>query len=273
MISSDLDLTTTQDTVLSNLPIDKRHCTSRDFFKWCQRIAERMLHSSLISVNHDVFQEGFACFCVPVHKIEDRMLLAQAIGSKLSLTKEKVEFYMMRNKPEVQQTQLAFGVGRVSLPRQQQFNRKLGAFRSTKYAFTRHSLNLLENIAVCVSHNEPVLLVGETGCGKTATIQYLATQCGHRFSAINMSQQSDVTDLLGGFKPVDLKQIVAPAREKFDWLFRRTFSEKQNIKFLGHIHQCWAQKKWNVMLKLMLHCKKSAMQRKGTKLGMFTSRY
>jgi midasin (ATPase involved in ribosome maturation) len=46
---------------------------------------------------------------------------------------------------------------------------------------------------------EPVLLVGETGTGKTSAVQYLADKTGHRLVVINMNQQSDSADLLGGY--------------------------------------------------------------------------
>ena len=46
------------------------------------------------------------------------------------------------------------------------------------YAHTQSSLALLEKVSVCVAKNEPVLLVGETGVGKTATINYLAELTG-----------------------------------------------------------------------------------------------
>lgn len=37
----------------------------------------------------------------------------------------------------------------------------------------------MERIAACIHMKEPVLLVGETGIGKTRVVQYLATQLGH----------------------------------------------------------------------------------------------
>ncbi len=43
---------------------------------------------------------------------------------------------------------------------------------------TQSSLALLERVCVCVSKNEPVLLVGETGVGKTVTVSYLAQLAG-----------------------------------------------------------------------------------------------
>lgn len=55
--------------------------------------------------------------------------------------------------------------------------------RSTnKFAFTRQASVLLEQIAVSVKNCEPVLLVGETGTGKTATVQFLAQETGVVFS-------------------------------------------------------------------------------------------
>lgn len=46
------------------------------------------------------------------------------------------------------------------------------------FAATRPSAVLLEQLAVCVTKGEPILLVGETGTGKTSTVQYLAGLTG-----------------------------------------------------------------------------------------------
>jgi len=43
------------------------------------------------------------------------------------------------------------------------------------------------------------LLVGETGAGKTATIQLLAQKANRQLKVINMNQHSDSADLLGGY--------------------------------------------------------------------------
>ena len=51
---------------------------------------------------------------------------------------------------------------------------------NSRFAFTRQSSALLEKIVVCVNHTEPVLLVGETGTGKTSVIQYIAKQTGNK---------------------------------------------------------------------------------------------
>lgn len=109
-------------------------------------------------------------------------------------------------------------------------------FRSnSKFALTRFSSCLLERVACCIAMQESVLLVGETGTGKTSTLQLLAKHTGNKLIVLNMNQQSDSVDLIGGYKPVELKIIIKPIREEFEHLFRAEFDIEQNTKFLCHI--------------------------------------
>ena len=110
-------------------------------------------------------------------------------------------------------------------------------------------------------NQEPVLLVGETGGGKTSTVQYLANQCGYKLDVVNMSQQSDIADLLGGYKPVDVRESIRPVQTAFVELFIDTYSRKQNAKFMGHVHQCFASRRWSILIKLMSHCCSKALLR------------
>lgn len=106
------------------------------------------------------------------------------------------------------------------------------------FAGTRLACALIERLAVAVLHAEPVLLVGETGTGKTSAVQRLALMAGRRLRVLNLNQQSDSVDLLGGFKPVDSRALVNPLREKFESLFERTFHLETNRQFLRHIQVC-----------------------------------
>ena len=62
----------------------------------------------------------------------------------------------------------------------------------------------------CVAHNEPVLLIGETGCGKTMGCQLLATNRGQRIRILNCHQSTEVQDPSYGppFLPLLFLQII-----------------------------------------------------------------
>ncbi|GIQ83250.1 midasin, partial [Kipferlia bialata] len=76
------------------------------------------------------------------------------------------------------------------------------------YICTPASSRLVDTFARAITACEPVLLVGETGIGKTAVVQALAKAVGIPLSVNNLSQQTDVADLLGGFKPVTADSLV-----------------------------------------------------------------
>jgi midasin len=46
-----------------------------------------------------------------------------------------------------------------------------------------------------------VLLVGETGTGKTTVVQAAAGAAGARLHIVNCNQHTEASDFLGGFRP------------------------------------------------------------------------
>ncbi|XP_040284697.1 midasin isoform X1 [Bufo bufo] len=237
--------------------LEGRGLSLRDLLKWSNRIAYSF-DSSLASTALNIFQEALDCFTAMLSSPAVRLKMAEVIGSKLNISKQKAEFYCQLYKPEIVVRELDVSVGRVEMLRKQTESIRVHRDRIS-FAATRPSSILIEQIAVCVNKAEPVLLVGETGTGKTSTVQYLAHVAGQRLRIVNMNQQSDTADLLGGYKPVDHKLIWLPLREGFEDLFAQTFSRKQNTAFLGHINTCYKKKRWQDLLKLMQHVLKNAM--------------
>ena len=89
-------------------------------------------------------------------------------------------------------------------------------------------MRLIEAIHVSLQNKEPVLLVGETGTGKTTCVQELAKLGGNKLHVFNMNRNTDSSDLLGGFKPVDIKFLLRPIYEKFLSLFKFLFKSTKN---------------------------------------------
>nr|XP_015209182.1 PREDICTED: midasin [Lepisosteus oculatus] len=243
--------------------LEGRGLSLRDLLKWCERIANNF-DSTSSSTALNVFQEALDCFAAMLSNPERRQRTAEIIGSKLNISKEKAEHFCKMYKPAIRLSEMEVAVGRAAVARKQNEAIRLYVEKQT-FAATRPSSVLLEQLSVCVNKGEPILLVGETGTGKTSTVQYLAGITGHRLRVVNMNQQSDTADLLGGYKPVDHKLILLPLREAFEDLFSQTFSRKQNLTFLGHVNTCFKAKRWPDLLKLMNHVCRSAISKEVSK--------
>ena len=100
------------------------------------------------------------------------------------------------------------------------------------FVYTSTTLRLMEQVCVALQRKEAILLVGETGTGKTSAVQELAKLQGKQLHVFNMNQNTDSADLLGGFKPVDIKFLLKPVYERFLGLFRTAFKSDKNQKFL-----------------------------------------
>ncbi|KAI8840117.1 P-loop containing nucleoside triphosphate hydrolase protein [Chytriomyces cf. hyalinus JEL632] len=241
----------------------------RDVVKWCRRL-ER-LH---IEVLEATASDGTKLMSGAVHSIDEVSLQAKEalfreadrkmrnkamaiVADILAVPGARLEFYTEHYLPVLASSDNAasvsqgkgrkvkqkISVGRVSLS----FTPTTTAAFATgsTFANTSLSLRLLEKLAVCVSMQESVLLTGETGTGKTTIIQQLANMCGKSLTVINMSQQSDSTDLLGGFKPIEATMIAMPMLERFEMLFSRTFSSTSNAAFLESVRGAYIKRKWD----------------------------
>jgi len=100
---------------------------------------------------------------------------------------------------------------------------------------------------------ESVLLVGETGTGKTTCVQELAKLQGKALHVFNMNQNTDSSDLLGGFKPVDIKFLLKPVYELFLRLFKRLFKSDKNQKFLDLVQKCYEENQIKEFIQCLSH--------------------
>ncbi|XP_050325190.1 midasin [Bactrocera neohumeralis] len=274
---------------LSAIPNSGRLVSTRDLIKLCQR-SNPVFSVTSMECAYFVFQNAVDVFCSYLPQGQEKTKLIVSIGAKLGIIQSRCEYFANDYKPEVFVNSNRIKVGRTELHarplaeafggdmdeleeetnddgplaiKRQKLNdddenmlttikRTLQASKNATFSFTRMASCILERIAVCVSHAEPVLLVGETGVGKTSSVQYLAQRTYHKLVVVNMNNQSDVSDLIGGFKPVDLTYVMTPLRCEFDTLFRATFNVDKNQTFLHKMETCYNQGNYLVIVKLML---------------------
>ncbi|EFJ44763.1 hypothetical protein VOLCADRAFT_121252, partial [Volvox carteri f. nagariensis] len=260
-----------------------RHFSLRDVFKWCRRMmhlheaqlrirsysqllraqrkaaeaaatsgADQQQLVDLSSIDPRVreaaFVEAADCFAALVARPEARTKLLkqweQLAKPQLSVVEAGGERQLV--------------VGRVALPIApgQQQQRDIAAAAAGQggsgglgtFARTGHALRVMERIAAALSCNEPVLLVGETGTGKTTMLSRMATLVGAQLVSFNLSQQTDSSDLLGGFKPVEPRDALAPLLPTFTSLIRRTWTRGNNDEYLARVAKLAERRKWSQLL-------------------------
>nr|DAD44649.1 TPA_asm: hypothetical protein HUJ06_002879 [Nelumbo nucifera]DAD44660.1 TPA_asm: hypothetical protein HUJ06_002890 [Nelumbo nucifera] len=166
----------------------------RDLLKWCKRITGQGFNFMGLSLSayesKSICQEVVFDFHFLFLLVIIRLLIMRQIAKMWGVPMSEAETLYPLNKPIVQVSVFSNHFGRVTL-------KCTEAALHKPFVDICSSLHVLERIACSVKCNEPVLLVGETGTGKTTLVQNLA----------NLSQQSDISDLLGGFKPTDPRFI------------------------------------------------------------------
>lgn len=229
---------------------------TRDLLKWCARLDDILRAAGCKTgdepitdtVRDRMFLEAVDCFVGNMHEPSSRNILIAAIAKEMHLSPERVQHYLTSYIPEFEDSESRLTIGRASFIKSRRTSRVTKSKRP--FATTVHAKRLLEQIAVAVKHREPLLLVGETGIGKTTVVQQLAESLGHQLVAVNLSQQSEAGDLLGGFKPVSSQTLAMPLKEEFEDLLEKTgVSAEKNKEYLERISRRFAKGRWKEVSK------------------------
>ena len=225
-----------------------RALTPRDLLKWCDRMAVLLAQSSTFNTSQmdDIFMEAFDCFAGSLRSEEARARVMACVAEELHIDPQRRDHLLQNRsvKLEVPTKKTGSGVLRIGRTRLSRHKSSRPLSSGRPFSTNDYTLRLLEKIAVAVDREEPLLLVGETGTGKTTCIQYLAEQLGRKLIAFNLSQQSESGDLLGGYKPVNVRSLVIPLKDEFDDLFDTTFSRKKNQRFIEMLGKRVARGEW-----------------------------
>jgi len=236
-----------------------RTISARELFKWCSRMSELLTAESVRSgattisetALDGMFLDAVDCFTGSLEDGADREFLIACIAEEWHVSPQRKVYLLQDRTVPVKRVKLngneGFAVGRAKLAGSAVRHKAAvmaGRSTSAPYAITAHSSRLLEQVAVAVQRGEPMLLVGETGIGKTTAVQHLAQMLGQKLVAINLSQQSESGDLLGGFKPVTTRSIVIPLQDEFTALFEDSFAMKKNQRFTEMLSKSIAKSQW-----------------------------
>ncbi|KAL5697769.1 hypothetical protein ACHQM5_028886 [Ranunculus cassubicifolius] len=223
----------------------------RNLLKWCKRIVslESLYAAHGLSAHERkcIYQEAVDIFVAYSGSSTNRLYTMREIAKIWGVPAEEAETLYPRRKPSIQELKSEFQIGRVSL----KLTKNVVHNQTRPFVDIGSSLHVLERIACSVKHNEPVLLVGETGTGKTTLVQNLANRIGQPLVVLNLSQQSDIADLLGGLKPTDPQFLCVPLYNEFIELLPRTFSKTRNDPILQYLKTHRDNRNWKKILEAL----------------------
>ena len=234
----------------------------RDVMKWGHRML-KLHQNSLVGMPKDAvdgdvalvpmaarvaaFIELADCVCLSIRSQAVRETILSIISDLLAVAKSTVQDYLAISKPEISHRGNNIQIGRAEL--QLDHLNKECVDLSPSFAKTGSAMRLMERLAVSIACNEPILLVGETGVGKTTVIQEIARLTEKKFSVINLSQQTDSSDLIGGFRPSVPGDGVVEMMPTFIQLVKDTWKRGDNEEYISRIVKLGKKKKWIQLIK------------------------
>ena len=230
----------------------------RRLLKWCRRIQPRLSAAGTQSVStvvweqamDDVLADGVDCYAGHLQSLPSLMTVAQCLAQEMHIPEQRMQHCLSDCVPAMSVRGSHVSVGRASISFSSENPRLPEKPRKGPFAATKHALRTMESILAAVASSEPLLLVGETGIGKTTLIQHLAGAVGQKLTVINLSQQSETSDLLGGLKPVTSRSLAIPLADTFAELFDDSFSAKKNPQFQVSVSRCITKRNWHRLLRL-----------------------
>lgn len=132
---------------------------------------------------------------------------------------------------------------------------------SRPFAMHKPAIRLIGRLAASISLGEPILLTGETGTGKTSVVTHLATILRKPLISLNLSQQTESSDILGGFKPIDARVPGMKLYQTFMKLFGATLSSKKNPKFQESVRKAVLEARWKRAVALWTEAIKIAKEK------------
>ncbi|VDM57864.1 unnamed protein product [Angiostrongylus costaricensis] len=240
---------------------------SSDLLRACSRVNEL----PDISSNMSIFAELVDTWCL-ASPYERAFALCLKVAAPLSITADQVSFHLSLRQPTFSHDDESYTIGRCRMSRSLSLKNihmhRLGHTRISNFSYcglVSDVLQLMERLAVCVRNREPVLLVGETGVGKTSVAQSLASTLNVTLKVVNLSPSSDPDELIGGYKPATISQILEPFTHLYHSVFKSSFDIVKNRKFLDHLEACLSSGRYRDYLSLAIATAEKALRKQSLK--------
>ncbi|CAE8606408.1 unnamed protein product, partial [Polarella glacialis] len=225
----------------------------RDLLRWCSRLRQASLVLSPTFTEESrtvLLREALQTLLGRVADTRLRRSLLARLAPIWSL-ETGVADALLQERPTITFLPLTREVlvGSVSLPLGTTCEDADPTSRCAPFAYTSVHARVLQALASAIRNDEPALLVGDTGTGKTSVVQHIGQMLGQEVLVYNFNEQSESTELIGGFRPVDaVMQVMSDLVEAFAAAFEQTFSRRKNAKLLEKVRGLFIARRWTGLL-------------------------
>lgn len=187
-----------------------------------------------------IIKNAWEAFILRYSRVQTREAFLNVLRLTLNINEGFMLSTLLKIKLDIRHdyTQRKLVCGRISLP----FYDSPDERSLDEICKTNHTTRLLEIISSSIRANEPLLLVGPTGIGKTTCLQIIARALGKRLHVVNMSSQTDAADLLGGYVPATLDHILKSLYDSIISSLGLYISMKKNQIFVTELHKSYIEK-------------------------------
>jgi midasin len=156
--------------------------TLRDLFRWAGRDAVGY---------QELAENGYMLLAERARREDDRAVVKTVIESIMKVRIDEATLYSFDRFRDDVKGFLGFDIP-----------------SSSNIVWTKAMQRLLILVGRALRSKEPVLLVGETGSGKTSICQVYANAVNKQLHSLNCHQNTETADLIGGLRPIRNKAAV-----------------------------------------------------------------
>lgn len=179
--------------------------TLRDLFRWGERYRlASNIDKSLYDWKQHLAEEGYLVLAVKVRRVEEADEIRQVIKKHLKRDVDPDRLFTLNNKTSLVTKHILKEI----------LNNDIPDFGHI--VWTYHMRRMAVLVKKSCEFKEPVLLVGETGGGKTTVCQVIAAINGQTMRGINCHMHTESSDFLGNLRPV--REHVEDDKRLFEWM-------------------------------------------------------
>lgn len=171
--------------------------TLRDLFRWAERyrLSENPVTGRFYDWDQHIADEGYLVLSGKTRKPAEALVVQEILHKRFKRNPEPDNLFTLHDKTSL--------VTKSVLEKVLKGNRTkdgAGDFQHIVWTFEMRKLAVL--VGSAIKFAEPILLVGETGCGKTTVVQYIA-ECilGRKLYSVNCHMHCESSDFVGGLRP------------------------------------------------------------------------